>query len=202
MRKKLLLIGALAFLAALNAQARIGYTLEQCVALYGPEYEDFSGTAPGSSRIYGWKTKTIDVTATFLPGSSTVGCMQYDAKMNGEEDTYFITGDPAKDYWVFYKFFSKEVIADLLQKNAPAAVWKKTKGKEKDETDYRSSAATAVYFSHICEDEVNRNGQYDHPQLHIKTPEFVKWDDALTKEVEAEEKAKEVEEKKLATDKL
>ncbi len=40
MIKKFLLIGALALLASFSAQARLGYTLEQCIAAYGTPVED------------------------------------------------------------------------------------------------------------------------------------------------------------------
>ena len=42
MRKKLLLIGALALLSALNVQARIGYTLKECVRFYKPKPTEVS----------------------------------------------------------------------------------------------------------------------------------------------------------------
>jgi hypothetical protein len=40
MLKKLLLIGAFALLPALNAKARIGYTLDECIKQYGTPVED------------------------------------------------------------------------------------------------------------------------------------------------------------------
>ena len=202
MIKKFLLIGALALLASFSAKARLGYTLDECIKLYGTDYKSYPSITKDEGSLYTWETKTFNITVEFAPGSSTVGCMQYDAKMNGEEDTYFLTGNPAKDYAEFFKFFSPAVIADLLQKNAPGSVWKKIKARAKDETNYRSPVAIATYVSHLYDDEVNRNSESDHPQLVIKTVEFEKWDAALAKQVEAEEKAKKSEPKKLASDQL
>jgi hypothetical protein len=131
----------------------------------------------------------------FAPGSSTAGAIAYQPKVN-ENETYFLSGDPAKDYAEFYKSFSPEVVNDLLKKNAPGSVWtKKIKGKE--ETDYRSPVATAIYYSHVAEadDEDNRNGEYDHPQLEIKTVEYRKFEEAASK-------AEKPEPKKLASDQL
>jgi hypothetical protein len=51
MLKKSLLIGALALLAAFNSQARIGYTLDECIKQYGMPYSKIDWDA---GLLYEW----------------------------------------------------------------------------------------------------------------------------------------------------
>jgi hypothetical protein len=70
MLKKFLLIGALALLAALNAKARIGYTLDECIKQYGANYKSYDFGKSGTS--YTWETNYFKISVSFAPGVSTL----------------------------------------------------------------------------------------------------------------------------------
>jgi hypothetical protein len=89
---------------ALSAQARLGWTLEQCRQQYGAEtktLEEPELHAPA----YVFDTKYFEITATILDGK--VEMMQYQAK-------------PDPDAWVSseeFKYYTQAIINDILEKN-------------------------------------------------------------------------------------
>ena len=91
MRTQFLLIGGLAFFAALNAQARIGYTLDECVKQYGTSYSNEDGK-------YEWNIGDNCLQARFENGK--VVSMHYERpflkKFTGSEiqDLYLKNGAP------------------------------------------------------------------------------------------------------------
>lgn len=106
MFKRLLLAGTLALLASFNAQARIGWTMEECIKQYGKNYTKTENILASWETVYCWQTGYAMITATFEKGKVV--------RMHYTNTESIENGDPDNGY------FTVKQIKDLYAKNGGA----------------------------------------------------------------------------------
>jgi hypothetical protein len=158
MRKNWLLIGALAFIAALNAQARIGYTLEQCIAQYGAE-DGFETLLHSIDKINPYlKTNPRIYSTGFRVNDVQISVQLLDNKV--VEIDYLKKGTLE---------FSEADVKDLLEKNGGGQKWKLKPNSESEEDENRHyyigknadhSILYADAYYHSPNDEIGEGGGY------------------------------------------
>jgi hypothetical protein len=74
--EKLFLIGVAAFFASLNCQARLGFTLEECVRQYGPLVSDKVYSDDFNSHLYEFRKDGILIEAFTVRGKVSISLTQ------------------------------------------------------------------------------------------------------------------------------
>jgi hypothetical protein len=165
--RKLIFFTFIGCLCALNAQARLGWTLEQCRQQYGPEktkLEEPELHAPA----YVFETKYFEVTATILDGK--VEMMKYHAK-------------PDPDAWINteeFKFYTQAIINDILEKNLGKQ--KLIRSPEDDfqgSLGFRTKDGTQIYI----DSPTKKFEETDPPAIEITSAKMSKMiDERITEE--------------------
>jgi len=99
---KLLAILAVGLFATLNANARLGWTLDQCRQKYGTEKKERDGTL--DTPVYIFETTYFQINARLV--NDKVAAIEYIAK----EDSSYLLLPP------FY-FYTQDVINEIVRKN-------------------------------------------------------------------------------------